>query len=73
MRRRLAYILKHNLLLQKIYKVCMSAVFRVLGLFVKTDPKLVLFSSFMGSKCNDSPRAMYDYMQQPEYQDFRCV
>ena len=74
MRRRLAYILKHNLLLQKIYKVCMSVVFRVLGLFVTTDQNLVLFSSFMGSKFNDSPRAMYDYMQQhPEYQKFRCV
>ena len=74
MRQRLAYFLKHNLLVQKIYKVCMSAVFRFLGLFVATDPELVLFSSFMGSKFNDSPKAIYDYMQNhPEYKKYKCI
>lgn len=74
MRQRLAYFLKHNLLLQKIYKICMSAVFRFLGLFVATDAELVLFSSFMGSKFNDSPKAIYDYMQaHPEYKKYKCV
>ena len=74
MRQRLAYFLKHNLLVQKIYKVCMSAVFRFLGLFVATDPELVLFSSFMGSKWNDSPKVIYDYMQRhSEYRKHKCV
>lgn len=74
MRQRLAYFLKHNLLVQKIYKICMSAVFRFLGVFIATDPDLVLFSSFMGSKFNDSPKAIYDYMQaHPEYKTLKCV
>lgn len=74
MRQRLAYFLKHNLLVQKIYKTCMSLVFRFLGLFVATDPDLVLFSSFMGSKFNDSPKAIYDYMcADPAYGKYRCV
>lgn len=74
MRQRLAYFLKHNLLLQKIYKVCMSLAFRFLGLFVATNQNLVLFSSFMGSKFNDSPKALYDYMcNDPAYSKYRCV
>ena len=74
MRQRLAYFLKHNLLVQKIYKICMSVVFRFFGLFVATDPELVLFLSFMGSKFNDSPKAIYDYIQaHPEYRKFKCI
>ena len=74
MRRRLIYILKHNAAIQTIYRVVMSFVFRVMGLLIKTDDKLVLFVSFMGLGFNDSPRAIYDYMQAHlEYSDYRCV
>jgi len=74
MKQRLAYLLKHNMLLQKIYKVCMSLAFRILGFFTATDPELVLFSSFMGSKFNDSPREIYDYMcAHSEYGKYKCV
>lgn len=74
MKQRLAYLLKHNMMIQKIYKVCMSMAFRILGFFTATDPKLVLFSSFMGSKFNDSPKAIYDYMcAHPEYRRYKCV
>lgn len=74
MKQRLVYILKHNSILQKIYRVCMSMAFRVLGLFVSTDENLVLISSFMGSKLNDSPKAMYDYIRaNPEYDNLKCI
>ena len=74
MRQRLIYILKHNAAIQAIYRVVMSFVFRVMGLFIKTDEKLVLFVSFMGLNFNDSPKAIYDYMQiHPEYKGYRCV
>jgi CDP-glycerol glycerophosphotransferase len=74
MRRRLIYILKHNAALQAIYRVVMSFVFRVWGLFMRTDDKLVLFVSFMGMSFNDSPRVIYDYLQShPKYSGFRCV
>ena len=52
----------------------MSLAFRVLGLFVSTDENLVLVSSFMGSKFNDSPKAMYDYIRtNPEYDNLKCI
>ena len=74
MKQRLIYLLKHNMMLQRIYKICMSLVFRFLGLFIPTDPKLVLFSSFMGSKFNDSPKEIYDHMQcHSGFFGYRCV
>lgn len=74
MRDRLIYILKHNKLIQKLYVVIMSFVFKVCGTFLKTDDKLVLFVSFMGKNFNDSPKVLYDYMQShPEYKGYRCV
>ena len=74
MRDRLIYILKHNKLIQKLYVVIMSFVFKVWGTFLKTDDKLVLFVSFMGKNFNDSPKVLYDYMQtHPEYKGYHCV
>ena len=68
MRQRLIYILKHNAAIQKLYRVVMSFVFRVWGTFLPVDDKLVIFVSFMGLGFNDSPKAIYDYMQaHPEY------
>jgi CDP-glycerol glycerophosphotransferase len=62
MKKRLEYILKHNLIVQYVYKVIMSNVFRIIGLFVKTDPKLILFNSFGGRKYNDSPKVIFEHM-----------
>ena len=74
MRQRLIYILKHNAVLQKIYRVIMSFVFRVWGAILPTDDKLVIFVSFMGMGFNDSPKAIYDYMKSHEqYKGYRCV
>jgi CDP-glycerol glycerophosphotransferase len=74
MRQRLIYILKHNAVIQKLYRVIMSFVFRVWGALLPTDDKLVIFVSFMGMGFNDSPKAIYDYMQaHPEYKQYRCI
>lgn len=74
MKQRLIYLLKHNMLIQKLYKICMSLVFRVIGVFLPTDSELVLFSSFMGGGFNDSPKAIYDYMRtHPGYDRYKCV
>ena len=52
----------------------MSFVFRLWGLFIKTDNNLVLFVSFMGKSFNDSPKSIYDYMQDnSEYSKYRCI
>ncbi|MCR5742993.1 MAG: CDP-glycerol glycerophosphotransferase family protein [Lachnospiraceae bacterium] len=74
MRNRLIYILKHNKVIQKLYVIIMSFVFKIWGLFLKTDEKLVIFVSFMGKNFNDSPKTIYDYMQNhQEYKEYRCV
>lgn len=74
MRERMIYILKHNKLIQKLYVVIMSLVFKVWGVFLKTEGNLVLFVSFMGKNFNDSPKVLYDYMQShPDYKSYRCV
>ena len=74
MKQKLVYLLKHNMAVQTLYRVLMSFAFRVLGLFCPVDDKLVLFVSFMGTQFNDSPKAIYDYMQAyPEYGKYRCV
>lgn len=74
MRNRLIYILKHNAAIQAIYKIVMSLVFRIWGIFIPVDDKLILFSSFMGMNFNDSPKVIYDYIQtHPEYKGYRCV
>lgn len=74
MRQRLIYILKHNAFIQKLYRVIMSFVFRVWGAILPTDDKLVIFVSFMGMGFNDSPKAIYDFMQSHEqYKGYRCV
>ena len=74
MRQRLVYILKHNTVLQAIYRAVMGFVFRVMGVLIPTDDNLVLFVSFMGMTFNDSPRVIYDYMQaHPEYRHHHCI
>jgi len=51
-----------------------SSFFRFVGLFVKTDPNLILFTSFSGKSYNDSPRAIYEYFQTiPEGKKFKYV
>lgn len=51
-----------------------STFFKVVGLFVKTDPNLILFSSFSGKHYNDSPRVIYEYLKSlPNSNQFRCI
>ena len=74
MKQRLIYVLKHNVMVQRMYKWCMSFVFRFIGLFVSTDENLILFSSFMGSNFNDSPRVIYEYIRShEEFAKYECV
>lgn len=74
MRDRLIYILKHNEVIQRIYVVIMSTVFKLWGSVLKTDENLVLFVSFMGKNFNDSPKTIYDYIKtHSEYNKYHCV
>lgn len=74
MKSKIEYILKHNVLIQQTYKLVMSLFFKFVGLFVKTDPELILFNSFGGRKYNDSPKIIFEYMiEQNIYQNHKFV
>lgn len=74
MRDRLIYILKHSRQMQLFYRKIMSTVFKCIGLFVKQDERLILFSSFAGKKFNDSPKVLYDAIcADSRYDNYRLV
>lgn len=47
---------------------------RLLALFVKVDPKVVLFVSFGGKSYSDNPRYLFEYMQQSkDFADYHFI
>lgn len=61
MKNKIEYILKHNSLILNTYRIVFSTFFRFIGLFIKTDEKLILFNA-NSKRYNDSPKAIYEYM-----------
>lgn len=73
-RKQLEYILKHNSAAQFLYKKGVSAVFRSIGFFEKTDEHLILFNSFGGRRFNDSPKVLFEKMKDdPYFRDYTLV
>lgn len=71
---KLKAFLKRNRFFYLCYYYMMSLVVNVIKLFVKTDDKLILFVSFGGRRCTDSPRAIYDYMlNDPRFSGYKLV
>jgi len=60
-RHKIEYIIKHNAVVQVLYRSVLSAFFRFIGLFVPVDDTLVLING-LSFKYNDSPRAIYEKM-----------
>lgn len=58
---RLEHAIKHNAVVQSLYRYGMSGVFQIIGKFIRTDPNLVLMNGH-SYKYNDSPRAIYRKM-----------
>ena len=74
MRQKLAYIIKRYTWVQFFYRVIMSFAFRILGLFVGSDPKLVLLSAMSGDQYDGSPRVLFEKMRcDPLLRDYRYV
>ncbi len=74
MKDRIEYILKHYVWVQNLYKYIMSLIFRIVGLFLKTDKDLVLFNSLSGKPFLDSPGAIFRYLKShPQYSHLKCV
>ena len=60
--KKIAYLLKTSKKLYIVYFFLFSSILKVLGFFVKTEEKLILFNSYGGKKMDDSPKAIYDAM-----------
>ena len=71
---RLKTLLKQNRVLYLIYNYFFSFILNFIGLFVKTNNKLILFNSFGGRKYDDNPKAIYEYMKNNrKYKDYKMV
>lgn len=66
MKRKIEYILKHNPWIMKLFILLGSTFFKVCGLFIKTDDRMILFTSFSGKRYNDSPKAIYEYIRRKD-------
>lgn len=62
-KRLLEYLIKHNVIVQTLYRIVMGTAFNILGLFIRTDDKLVLMNG-QGFGYTDSPRAIYEKMKE---------
>ena len=70
----LAYLIKHNTIIQRIYQQFFNVAFNILGDLVSRDEKLVLLSSYGGKQYSDSPRILFEVMKtDPRFSDFRYV
>ena len=70
---KIEYILKHNTIINLVFKYIFSTLIRIWGVFFPVDDKAIIFSGH-GRKYNDSPRTIYEYLiKQPEFQDFRYI
>lgn len=67
-------LLKNNNLFYLIFNYFGSFFLRFIGLFCRTDTKLILFNSFGGAKFDDSPKAIYNYMiSSGKYDNYHLV
>ncbi len=72
--KKIEYILKHNVVIQKIYVFLFSFLFRFMGLFIKRDDKQVLMQSLIGKTYGDSPKVLFETMKKdPRFKDYKYV
>lgn len=68
MKSRIKAFVKQNKAIYSLYFYLGSFFLRLIGLFIKTDPQLILFISYGGQKYDDSPRVVYEYLlEHPVY------
>lgn len=63
---KLAYLIKHNSVVQFFFCHIMSFVFRFMGHLITIDEKLVLFNSYGGESYNDSSKVLYEAILKDE-------
>lgn len=64
MKNEIKAFVKRNKVAYYAYYYIGSALLRILGMFIKTDPDLILFISYGGQKYDDSPRVVYEYLME---------
>lgn len=68
---KLDYLLKHNLLLNRLFRTTASLFFKSVGCFVSIDEKAVLFSG-LNQQYNDSPRTIYESLiRDQRFKDYK--
>lgn len=74
MKKKIEFLIKHNRVVQFLYRHTLSFFFRLLGLFVRQNNRLIIFSSFGGRKYNDSPKVIFEAIRDmSEFSSFRLV
>lgn len=63
MKSKIKAFVKRSKVIYNLYFHVGSFLLRILGMFIKIDPKLVLFISYGGQKYDDSPRVVYEYLR----------
>lgn len=72
--RKLGFFLKRHRILFLIYRLVFSSIFKFVGIFVRTDPKMALFVSYGGDSFNDSPKVLFDAMKNDSFfEDYSFV
>lgn len=73
-KRDLINLVKYNKLFYRLYFYCGSYALRFLGLFIKQNPKRIVFSSFGGRKYDDSSRCIFEAMiKDPRFKGYDFV
>lgn len=71
---KIAWLIKHIPLIQWVYRKAMNPVFQIIGMFLRIDNKLVLFSSYGGDQYSDSPKVLFEAMKKdPRFSGYRYV
>ena len=66
MKDKLVGYVKYTKWIYRIYFYVYTFLIKILYLFIKTDPNLILFNSFGGKKFDDSPKEIYEAMKNDE-------
>lgn len=61
---RIKHIVKTNSFIYLLYFFLGSTFLKLLGLFIRTDEKLILYVVYGGQRYDDSPKCVYEYIQQ---------
>lgn len=71
---KIAYLIKHYIWIQRIYRFVFSNLLQFVGWFVKTNDKMVLFSSYGGKNYGDSPKVLFEAMKNDSrFADYKYV